>query len=447
MLTTKKMSVLAMTVATTWSHLVLADAMQDPRAELEQLKQRMEEQRAEIDALRQSLHAQQENLNVVRGMLRDESLATMRGGSAPTSRTAHADGGVNTRGDGVGHAWSAPLLAQAASQEGGPVGRAPERDGRPPEVAPIFDQPGVLTPARTLVFEPSLQFGYSSNNRVALVGYSIIPALLIGLIDVREVKTTTLVGAATFRYGLTNRLELEARIPYVYTSSSTVSREPFIGTAGERTFDARGHAVGDAEVTVRYQINDGGADRAYYVGWLRFKSRTGKDPFEVETDCVTRCVGNTTGTGLPLSMPTGSGFYALQPGLTWLYPSDPVVFFGSVSYLYNFKRSNVSRTVLNGETEPIGSVEPGGIIGFNFGMGLALNEKASFSIGYDQSIVGKTKQNGQTVPGSVRTVLGTLLVGYSYRLSDKRTLNLSVGAGLTRDTPDLTVTLRLPMTF
>ena len=82
-----------------------------------------------------------------------------------------------------------------------------------------------------------------------------------------------------------------------------------------------------------------------------------------------------------------------------------------------------------------------------FGMGLALNDKASFSIGYDQSIVGKTKQNGQTVPGSVRTVLGTLLVGYSYRLSDKRTLNLAIGAGLTRDTPDLTVTLRLPMTF
>ncbi|HVL09028.1 MAG TPA: acetate kinase [Burkholderiaceae bacterium] len=431
------MSVAAIAAAGLCVPVAYAQEVRDPLAELEQLKQRMAEQSSEMDALRRTLNEQQESLNAFRRMLRDDTLSHMRGGTAAPGRSADAGG------------WGTPpMMAQNATPpDGGPVGRAPERDGRPPEIAPIFDQPGVLTPASTFVFEPSLQFGYSSNNRVALVGYTIIPALLIGLIDVREVKITSLVGAATFRYGLTNRLEIEARIPYVYTSSSTVSREPFIGTAGERTFDARGHALGDAEVTVRYQINDGGIDKAYYVGWLRFKSRTGKDPFEVETDCVTRCVGNTTGTGLPLSMPTGSGFYAIQPGLTWLYPSDPVVFFGSVSYLYNFKRNGVSRTVLNGEKEFIGSVAPGGIIGFNFGMGLALNDKASFSIGYDQSIVGKTKQNGQTVPGSVRTVLGTLLVGYSYRLSDKRTLNLSIGAGLTRDTPDLTVTLRLPMTF
>ena len=80
-------------------------------------------------------------------------------------------------------------------------------------------------------------------------------------------------------------------------------------------------------------------------------------------------------------------------------------------------------------------------------MGLALNEKASFSIGYDQSIIWPTTQNGQTVPGSVRTTLGTLLVGYSYALTKKTTLNVSVGAGLTRDTPDLTVTFRLPIMF
>jgi hypothetical protein len=51
------------------------------------------------------------------------------------------------------------------------------------------------------------------------------------------------------------------------------------------------------------------------------------------------------------------------------------------------------------------------------------------------------------VPGSVRTQLGTLLVGFSYRINDKRTLNVAVGAGLTRDTPDVQLSVRLPMTF
>ncbi len=203
-----------------------------------------------------------------------------------------------------------------------------------------------------------------------------------------------------------------------------------------------------AEIGARYQLNDGGADDAYYVAGLRVKSRTGRDPFKVVTDCVRRCTGpNATGTGLPLDLPTGSGFYSIQPSLTWLFPSDPAVFFGSVSYLHNVKRRHVSRTVMGGEQEYLGEVAPGDIIGFNFGMGLGLNEKASLSLGYDHNAIGRTRQGGMPVPGSVRTQLGTLLLGYSYRMNDKRSLNVSVGAGLTRDTPDVSLTIRMPVTF
>jgi len=237
-------------------------------------------------------------------------------------------------------------------------------------------------------------------------------------------------------------------VPYVYRSDSTVSREIFTGTGIDRVFDTSGRGVGDAELAVRYQLNDGGPDRPYYVAGLRFKSRTGTDPFEVVTDCTQRCVGpNATGTGLPLELPTGSGFYALQPSLTWLYSTDPAILFGSVSYLYNFKRDNVSRRVLGGEQEPLGKIAPGGVIGFNFGLGLALNERALISFGYDHSSIARTKQNGVPVAGSVRTQLGTLLMGFSYRISDKRTINVAVGAGLTRDTPDVQLSFRLPMTF
>jgi hypothetical protein len=183
------------------------------------------------------------------------------------------------------------------------------------------------------------------------------------------------------------------------------------------------------------------------IGSLRFKTRTGTDPFEVVTDCITRCVGNTTGSGLPLDLPTGSGFYSLQPSLTWLFPSDPAVFFGTVSYTYNFARDDVSRTVLNGQQEFIGKIKPGDVFGINFGMGLALNDRSSFSVGVEVNSIGKFKQNDQPVPTSVRTQLGSLQLGYSYRYSDKTTFNVTVGAGLTRDTPDLTLTLRVPMTY
>ncbi|WP_395407706.1 hypothetical protein ACHMW6_14045 [Pseudoduganella sp. UC29_106] len=91
----------------------------------------------------------------------------------------------------------------------------------------MFEAPGVLTPRGHYVLEPSYQFGYSSSNRVALVGYTIIPALLIGLVDVRELKRNTNTVTLAGRYGLTNRTEVELRLPYTYRSDSTVSRELF----------------------------------------------------------------------------------------------------------------------------------------------------------------------------------------------------------------------------
>jgi hypothetical protein len=404
---------------------------------LDAMRSRLAMQDEQIAAMKQMLAKQQEEYQALRRAVGLDVLDSQRAGNARAA---------------PGMASPAPMpvadaVTPVAVAQDGPVGQAPVRDDRPPEVAPIFDQPGVLTPRGKLVVEPSYQFGYSSNERVALIGYTVIPAILIGLIDARQVKTTTQTGAVALRYGLTNRLELEVRVPYVYAHTDTISREIFTGSATDRVFTSSGRGIGDIEATARYQINDGGADRPYYIGWLRFKSRTGRDPFEVTTDCVNRCVQNATGTGLPLQLPTGSGFYSLQPGVTWLFPSDPVVFFGNLSYLHNFARNNVSRTLVLSGKERLGKIQVGNIVDLSIGMGLALNERASISIGYDQSFVGLTRQNGKKVAGSARAVLGTLLLGGSYRFSDKRTMNFSLGVGVTRDTPDITVTVRVPMMF
>jgi hypothetical protein len=423
-----------------------------PSAGVDDLHVQVKAQAERLDAMRSQIAAQMEQLEAMKRTLatQEAEYQSLRHAVGLDVLERQRAGSIRAAGS---MATAQPMpgmdaLAPAQSAEDSePVGQAPPKDTRPPEVAPIFDQPGVLTPRGKLIVEPSYQFGYSSAERVALVGYTVIPAILIGLIDARQVKTTTQTGAIALRYGITNRLEAEVRVPYVYGHTDTISREIFTGSATDRVFGASGHGLGDVEATARYQFNDGGADKAYYVAWLRFKSRTGRDPFEVTTDCVQRCVQNATGTGLPLQLPTGSGFYSLQPGVTWLYPSDPVVFFGNVSYLHNFARSHVSRTLLLAGREQLGRVKVGDVADVSVGMGLALNEKASFSIGYDQSWVGVTKQNNHTVAGSAKTVLGTLLIGGSYRFSEKRTLNFTLGVGVTRDTPDATVTVRVPMMY
>jgi hypothetical protein len=62
-----------------------------------------------------------------------------------------------------------------------------------------------------------------------------------------------------------------------------------------------------------------------------------------------------------------------------------------VSYLHNFPRDNVSLTLVGGAKQPLGDVQVGDVYDASIGMGLALNDRALISFGYDQSFVGATR--------------------------------------------------------
>lgn len=338
--------------------------------------------------------------------------------------------------------------ASAGSESGDNGGAAPQTVGqapttpveKQPEVAAL-QQPGVLTPKGKILLEPGLQFAHSTDSRVVVLGLSVFNAVIVGLIDIRTVNRTSWVGSLTGRYGITNRWELETRVPYVYRSDTTVARPTTDGSADRDTrVDATGSGIGDVEVTTRYQFNEGGIEKPYYVGSLRFKSRTGKSPFQVQTTNVPQLGPVET------ELPTGSGFYALQPALTVLYPSDPAVLFGSINYLYNFSRDDVAVTDSSNNTT-VNKVEPGNVVGFNFGLGLALNDRTSLSIGYDHAIVGKVKLNGSATPLALTTHVGSLIFGYAFRWSPKTNFNLSASIGVTRDAPDIQISLRFPHSF
>ncbi len=322
-------------------------------------------------------------------------------------------------------AKKAPAEAERPTE---PVGQAPEEIARPKQISDILDQRGILTPRGTLVVEPSTQYTHSSVTRVALEGFTIIPSLTIGSIDIRAVSRNTVNAALGLRYGVTNRFEIEARVPYISRSDTTTTRPLNTEANADKTTTVEGDGIGDAEIGLHYQLNRGGPGLAYYLANLRVKSRTGSDPFSVEVDP----------DGLQTSLPTGSGFWGIQPSLTVSLPSDPAVFFGNVSYLWNLERA------IDDET---GTIDPGDAFGLSFGMGFAINQNASFSLGYSHSSIGKSKQNGAPIPGSENLQVGTLLFGASHRVGKSSNLSLSLGAGITEDAPDVQITLRLPISY
>ncbi|MCH8869262.1 MAG: hypothetical protein IIC85_06090 [Chloroflexi bacterium] len=132
-----------------------------------------------------------------------------------------------------------------------------------------------------------------------------------------------------------------------------------------------------------------------------------------------------------------------------IYPSDPAVFFAKVSYLSHLERG-INKTI-GGSL--IGDVDPGDVIGITFGMGIGLNERTSFSIGYDHSFIGETKTEITPAGGSkvTRTSesldVGALVLGFSHVVSDRIAVNLNFSAGITDDAPDIVMTLRVPIRF
>lgn len=306
------------------------------------------------------------------------------------------------------------------------------------------DVGGVLTPKGRLIIEPSMGLTYSSVNRVAIEGFTILPALLVGIIDVVEADRDTYTARLTGRYGLTNRLEAELSVPWVYRDDATRSREFLNGAVEDSVFKAQGDGIGDIELGLRYQFRRRKPTSPFVVGNFRVKSVTGTDPFEIAT-----LSSLSDQPQFATELPTGSGFWSVNPSLTFIYPSDPVVFFGSIGYLWTVEDDKGTSFDEEGNILGFGRVDPGDAFRASFGLGLGLNENSSLSISYALDQFTRTRIEtaaNPSIAGSDVTI-GKLLIGYSLKLNDGPPLNLAIGIGTTDDAPDTDVTFRIPFNF
>ena len=315
-----------------------------------------------------------------------------------------------------------------------PVGEAP-----PPEptvqskVEAVPEGQGVLTPEGRMVLDSSFEYTSSSTNRLVFRGIELVPGIQIGLIEASDADRTTLITTLGARYGISNRLELEARVPALYRwDRIEVAQQRDEGIV--RTIALKERDIGDIEFALRYQLNRPRAQSPIWVANLRVKSDTGKSPFEVTYDEF----------GVATGLSTGSGFWAVQPGISMLLPSDPAVIFGSLGYLYHIPR-DIDREIGGAF---IGRVDPGDAISGNLGFGFALNPRFSFSMGYRHSyIMPSTQEIGGSVERSNRAHVGSFTFGMSYRLSPRQSVNFGFEFGATADAPDVAVTVRFPLSI
>ncbi len=412
-----------------------ARAAEDVDAKLQRIEALLVDQSARLTAQERRLseqaaliRRQQDELQALRDM-RDANLAELRAGRAAAPEQQSGS---------LGPPMGPPARTAAAAQlPPGPVGEAPaptttEQKAR--EVAAIPERLGVLTPEGRFVVDPAIEYVRTGTNRLTFRGVEVVPGINLGLIEAGDADRDAVIGSVSARYGLTDRIELEARVPYVYRHDRITT----VAAADEavvRTQELDANDIGDIEVSGRYQINSGKGGWPIFVAGLRVKSDTGVGPYDVEFDKF----------AVAKELATGSGFWATELGVTMLYPSDPAVIYGGLSYLHSFGK-DINKQI--GENIAIGNVDPGDGLSASIGFGLALNPKFSVSFGYSHHYIfpTDTELNG-TTQSSNSLSIGALQMGLSYRLNQRFTLINSFEFGVTSDAPDMRLTVRVPYTF
>lgn len=386
---------------------------------VEEQAQMLVQQAQQIEQQRRELMEQRRQLQLL--------LQEKAGGAPQTAASAAPTPAPETR------------PSSAAAEQAPPDAATRPKEGRTEQdITIISDVGGVLTPRGTLTIEALLTASHTSSNRFFFQGVEIVDAVLIGAIEATESRRNYISPQIGARYGITNRMEASVKVPFVYrddrVESTIISQNP--ETPGEPTFlqNIDGTGIGDIEFGLQYQVNDGKEGWPFLVANLRAKSDTGKGPYEVDRNDV----------GIETELPTGSGFWSVEPSMTFIYQTDPAVFFTNLGYTWNIAR-NVNAEVGNSLIE---RVNPGDTISASVGVGFALNETFSMSMGYQHNYIFGTKSviNGTNV-SSQDFQVGSLLFGMSLGLGESTGLSMSVAVGVTEESPDVEFTLRVPFSF
>jgi hypothetical protein len=397
-----------------------AESPEEIEQRLKALEEALEKQQKIILEQQRLLDQQQQRLST----LDDAQLELQRGAgarqSSPTPQPATPPAGTGQ--------------APATTPPDQPVGEAPEEER--PEVTVLTDVGGVLTPTGSLVVEPSLDYSHSNVNRLTFRGVELQETVLIGVIEASDADRDLFSPAMTLRYGVFRDFEIEAKVPYVFRDDRITFLVPQAGEEDiNRSDSLSGDGLGDIEIAGHYQITN---TSPFVVANLRFKSTTGEGPFDVKRDSF----------GIEEELPTGSGFYSVEPSMTVIFPTDPAVLFGSLSYQWNFE-DDVKEEIGN---VTVRDVDPGDAIGLALGMGFSVNDDFSFSLGYKHTLVLGTETEIETELGtrhekSNTLHVGSFLVGAGYRVSDDVGVNLDLELGATDDAPDMRALLRVPVSF
>lgn len=297
-----------------------------------------------------------------------------------------------------------------------------------------------------LGLELGLNYTHFDSARINLNGFLALDAIFLGTISIDQVTADILSFDPTLRFGASDRLFFDASMPYLYRTSNFRSGGAGGNASGLVEKRVSDDGFGDLNLGASFRLLRESGGRPDVVITARAKAPTGQHPYGVEFVEVANSEGNLS---VPERLSTGSGVWGASVAISALKTLDPMVVFGSLTYFRNFQRSFGDVDEAPGD-QP-GRVDVGDAFQLGAGLAYALNDRSSISMSYTQRLVEKSKvglagQDMRDIIGSQANV-GLVNLGATFSLSDHLTLISTVGVGLTDDSPDMSVSVRLPYRF
>jgi hypothetical protein len=343
-----------------------------------------------------------------------------------------------------------PHVVEAAAIAPAPIAPAPEVPHAtygataPPAAAvkAVYQQQNALF-NKGLTLTPSAAYTYGDNRFFTLNGFMALGAIFLGNIDVSRQQSSVYEPNLNVAYAVSNRLQFDATVPFVYRSSTFSSQGAQSSTAQTSARTVNSGALGDINAGLYYELPRSSLGGPATVLSAHVTMPTGVSPYGIKVyqDSFNNNLSYVN------SLPTGQGAWGVQVGATMIKTLDPAVVFGGVTLGYNFAGHYRDISPYDGTTQP-GSVQPGSSLSFDAGTAFSLNDRLSTSFSFQDSVVGSLRERPDGQPWS--SVVGSALnaavfnIGATYAVSKDVSYQVVLGIGVTQDAPNFQVNLRVP---
>lgn len=399
------------------------------------LKQRYEEQERTIRVL-------QRRLGELEQQLASSGLEHMRGRGSPSNNEsmARAIAQVN---NGL-----APQVQVAQTTQTLPSGGTAGAQPANTQAQAITSTQGIPLFDRRFSIEQGLTYTHYDKRSLVLSGFLALDAILLGKIDLQQIKTDQLQYDLTGRWNLSDRLSMDVNLPFIYRQSNYFSAGAG-GAASSASEASNSNAdLGDINAGIYYQLAKASPTDLDWIASIRVKAPTGRHPFGIKLRSVDPDNSNLL---VPSRQPTGNGVWATSVGLSVVKTYDPVVLFGNIGYNYNFERSFSDLSSAPSSPVSPGDVKLGDAWSFGAGFALALNEKTSVSFSYSQLLqrAARLRNSGGPWIRQVGSDVNSAMfnTGLTHQLSKNLTMVGTVSMGLSPDAPDFSVGIKFPYAF